>query len=223
MKKIAYFLASILFLISCQSSHEESNQMQSDSTKTENTSSEWILNDLLTYKDINALKEKFGEKNVVTDTLWGEEGMFDIGTKLFPGTANEVEIMWHDVEKQADMRSALIRIHYNDNIQNFDLSTKWRTKEGVYLGMPLEELVKLNGKPIKFYGFGWDYGGDVSSFEDGLLQGKMNISLMHTADDSSLSEKEILHITGEKTLSTENNDLSKYKIKVAIIEVYSKE
>ncbi len=216
MKNIVFILASLLFLMSCQSSHEENNQQTMNSTKTENISSEWILNDLLKYKDANALKEKFGEKNVVTDTIWGPEGEFEIGTTLFPGTINEVRIKWHDAEKQANMSSASIYVGYYDKIDKYDFGSQWKTKEGVYLGMPLEELIKLNGKPIKFYGFGWDYSGLVQSFENGSLQDKMRISLIYT---SNISEKDYLEIIGDKIISTENINLSKYKFVVASLEV----
>ncbi len=38
-----------------------------------------------------------------------------------------------------------------------------------YMGMSLEELAEVNGAPIDFAGFGWDYGGTIRSFNDGSL------------------------------------------------------
>ena len=41
------------------------------------------------------------------------------------------------------------------------LGTNWKSKEGLRVGMTAEELERLNGGPFKFYGFGFDYGGQV--------------------------------------------------------------
>ena len=42
-----------------------------------------------------------------------------------------------------------------------DVTGDWKSAEGVIIGTTYEELNRLNGKEISFYGFGWDYSGAV--------------------------------------------------------------
>lgn len=86
-----------------------------------------------------------------------EEGvdMFEEGTDkrpfsiLYPGTENELHITWQDKGR--------------NEIHDLRYSTKgkWKSETGVDIGTSYEELNKMNGKKILFYGFGWDYSGAV--------------------------------------------------------------
>ncbi|WP_405200281.1 hypothetical protein [Christiangramia sp. LLG6405-1] len=86
-----------------------------------------------------------------------EEGVdeFEEGTEtkpysiLFPETEDEVLITWQTEEKKK-----VSSINYSGE-------GRWTTADGIKVGMSLEELNKLNGKPVSFYGFGWDYSGAV--------------------------------------------------------------
>ena len=86
-----------------------------------------------------------------------EEGidLFDEGTDerpftiLYPGTENELHITWQDKE-----RTKIHDLRYSAN-------GKWKSDTGVEIGSTYQDLTKLNGKPVSFYGFGWDYSGAV--------------------------------------------------------------
>lgn len=56
-----------------------------------------------------------------------------------------------------------------DHIQLMGDSTRWRGLRGVTLGVSLRQLERMNGRPFTLLGFGWDYGGTVSSWEGGEL------------------------------------------------------
>lgn len=131
----------------------------------------FILEELLAVADEAALKKQFGEAAVRHDTIWGPEGMFFMGTLLFPGTEDEVEISWEDTVKNAKMLSAQTTWHMDDN-GNWKKASRWKSQTGIKLGTTLKELEKLNESPFKFYGFGWDYGGMVSGWENGKLNEK---------------------------------------------------
>lgn len=206
-EKILYF--NQLFLAVFYSCNQN-NVSDKNETQSASTDSNLVLDDLLKINNVTELEKKFGEGNVTIDTLWGPEGTFAIGIKLFPGTANEVEIMWEDTIHYTKMSSALVN----------NEKSEWRTKEGIYIGMPLEELVQINQKPVKFYGFGWDYGGGVSSFEKGILENAhVGIGLTYTSEN--LSEDEIMKILGEQELISNQMDFAKYKIVVSQINVYN--
>ncbi len=48
---------------------------------------------------------------------------------------------------------------------------RWKTEQGISIGTTLKDLEKLNGRPFKMAGFGWDYSGVVHSWEGGKLSG----------------------------------------------------
>ncbi len=125
-EKILYF--NQLFLAVFYSCNQN-NVSDKNETQSASTDSNLVLDDLLKINNVTELEKKFGESNVTIDTLWGPEGTFAIGIKLFPGTANEVEIMWDDTIHYTKMSSALVN----------NEKSEWRTKEGMYIGMPLEE------------------------------------------------------------------------------------
>lgn len=206
MRRLYLLISVLVILISCN----QNNVSDKNETQSASTDSNLVLDDLLKINNLTELKQKFGESNVTVDTLWGPEGTFAIGTKLYPGLANEVEIMWEDTVNNSKMTSALIN---NEN-------SGWKTKDGIYMSMPLEELVKINGKPVKFYGFGWDYGGGVISFEKGKLENThIGIGLNYKAEN--LSEDEVSKILGEQELISNQMDFAKYKIFVSQINVYN--
>lgn len=86
-----------------------------------------------------------------------EEGtdMFEEGTEerpysiLYPGTENELHITWQEKSRT--------KIHD----LRFSSEGRWNSETGVNIGTTYDELNKMNGKIVSFYGFGWDYSGAV--------------------------------------------------------------
>ena len=70
-------------------------------------------------------------------------------TTLYPGTKDEILITWKD-----DSKTSIFDIHYSED-------GKWNSNKGIKIGTTYDELTKINGKEVKFYGFGWDYSGAV--------------------------------------------------------------
>lgn len=132
-------------------------------TEEENTS-DFFLEDILKIESEVELIEKFGSENIRTEySTEGPEGTEVVGyyvTLLYPETDNELFIYW-EFEKQ------IVSSAY---VNSFD--SKWSTAEGVRIGTTLEALEELNSSLISFYGFGWDYGGLVSSYYTGLFEDK---------------------------------------------------
>jgi hypothetical protein len=46
---------------------------------------------------------------------------------------------------------------------------RWESQGGVKTGIRLNELERMNGKPFTISGFGWNYGGNVQSWDGGKL------------------------------------------------------
>ena len=82
-------------------------------------------------------------------------GVMEEGTKerpytvLYPGSKNEILITWKDAPK-----TSIFDINYSEY-------GKWSSATGIKIGTTYDELTKINGKEVKFYGFGWDYSGAV--------------------------------------------------------------
>ena len=70
-------------------------------------------------------------------------------TILYPGTKDEILITWKD-----NAKTSVFDINYSEN-------GKWSSATGIKIGTTYDELSKINGKEVKFYGFGWDYSGAV--------------------------------------------------------------
>ena len=50
-----------------------------------------------------------------------------------------------------------------------DPDSRWRGPLDLKIGMSSTELDQLNGRPFRFLGFDWDYGGYVSNWAEGVL------------------------------------------------------
>ncbi|HUR64925.1 MAG TPA: hypothetical protein VMZ03_01125 [Chitinophagaceae bacterium] len=111
--------------------------------------------------DIEALKAAYGPTNIEDRRVCDLECQDSINvTILYPGSKNESTIYWKD--------SGYHKII--DRIECYMDSTDWHTSNGIKIGSGLSDLVKLNGKKINFYGFGWDYGGTITSYNEGALE-----------------------------------------------------
>ncbi|MCP9235529.1 hypothetical protein [Lewinella sp. JB7] len=87
------------------------------------------------------------------------EGETAPGYVLFPGTTDELLIELGDDKQPATARFS------NDR-------SNWREEStGLTIGTTLAELHRMNGRPFTFTGFGWDYGGTVTDWNGGKLDG----------------------------------------------------
>jgi len=142
----------ILALASCQSTK--------NSTST--ISDKFLIENLIGF-DSEEILEKYPDANVY-ETI----GMFEEGTEelpfsvLYPDTPNELNITWAD-----SSRTKIYDIRISD-------VGDWKSSSGIKIGTTYDELNKLNGKSISFYGFGWDYSGAVvwnkGKFENSKLR-----------------------------------------------------
>ncbi|MFT3898146.1 MAG: hypothetical protein QM719_10715 [Thermomonas sp.] len=106
------------------------------------------------------LEQRFGKANVQVGDVPGAEGETSRGVILFPNDATQRAYLYYqDEDKPSGLQ--LVRV--------LDEGSRWHFADGVRIGMPLSRLVALNGKPIRFYGFDWDYGGTITDWNGGKL------------------------------------------------------
>ncbi len=129
-------------------------------------------------KDITLanLRLRFGAANVKRADIEGAEGETSKGVILFANDASRrAELFFRDETRERGV--AAIRVHGR--------KSRWHFNDGVHLGMTLDQLVALNGKPITFSGLDWDYGGAISDWHGGKIAQRDNadpafsVSLSH--------------------------------------------
>jgi hypothetical protein len=104
------------------------------------------------------LIEAFGADNVQTRVADGPEGTTMIKTFIYPDDPERtMEVAWWNEEDRTDM--SFVTVPPGDTAPG-----------GLQLGMSIEEVEALNGKPFTLMGFGWDYGGGAS-FQGGEFPG----------------------------------------------------
>jgi hypothetical protein len=140
------------------------------------------------------LQQRFGEGNVRIADVPGGEGETSRGVILFPDDSNRRAYLYFQDEK---------KLHGLSMVRVMDEKSRWQLDNGVTTGMPLSKLLALNGKPIRFGGFDWDYGGGISDWNGGRLQPADNdpqrrgIGLTHLETDAK-------YPMGEGTFSSDD-------------------
>lgn len=106
------------------------------------------------------------------DTLYGAEGESFIGTTLYKGTADEVQIFYSDADTRLHPTTIRVTPRFTDDEGNAipnQAVPRWVATTGVRVGATLREVERLNGKPFTLWGFEWDYSGMVSDWQGGKL------------------------------------------------------
>ena len=102
----------------------------------------------------------FGAANVTIDNIHVGEGHFEEGTVLFAKSADErLEILWTGGITHGRPRLIVVRGE----------KSLWRTARGLTLGTTLQAVERLNRRPFRLLGFGWDYGGTTMHWSGGRL------------------------------------------------------
>ena len=106
------------------------------------------------------LADRYGERNVRTDSIYLGEGMYAVGSTVFPDApSRRVEIVWKDT---VNMRSPeVVRIRAP--------ASEWRAPPGIAIGTSLKRLEALNRRPFRIAGFAFDGSGVVTSWSGGRL------------------------------------------------------
>lgn len=148
---------------------------------------------------MDSLLSVYGRANVKIKDAFDEEGTI-IGSEylIYSGTKNEVTIRFGDDKK-------------SNNITFNTKESAWKLPTWLYVGMPLKEVVAINGRDFSIYGFEWDYSGTLVDWNNGNLQNK-GVSIVLAAPDS-VNQTTYGKFLGERKYSTaepEFKDLGLY-------------
>jgi hypothetical protein len=106
------------------------------------------------------LAATFGAPNVTVEKIHIGEGDFEEGTVLFSKSPDDrLEILWTGGVENGRPRHLVVRGE----------KSRWRTAGGLALGVSLQAIERLNRRPFRLLGFGWDYAGTTMDWSGGLL------------------------------------------------------
>ena len=108
----------------------------------------------------DGLRRIYGAQNVREDEVPGAEGETFHGVILFPQDQTRTAYVYFQDEKTLNGLK-LVRV--------FGPFSQWKLDNGIGIGTPLSEVLRRNGKPIRFYGLDWDYGGTITEWNGGRL------------------------------------------------------
>ncbi len=150
----------------------------------------------------------FGQKNIKREARDYAEGTETYNcTIIFPGTQNEMVVKWKEGKDYIEP----------EFLDMWGAKTKWKLDNGITLGTPLNELVKLNGADFTFSGLGWDYGG-IPNFTNGKLNNACYSIRIDGEPIGRESYKDNKKILGDGvTVSTKSAIVKKFKLKVTNI------
>ncbi|HOZ69229.1 MAG TPA: hypothetical protein PLB49_11920 [Chitinophagaceae bacterium] len=195
--KIAVLFGSLLILLaSCADHKKPDTEPTPVITRLPPITDSLLITDSswgLIQKDMNYsdLKVIYGAGNLKDERICGPECVDSVDvTKLFPGTINEAIIYWKD---KAWHKTIAMIMCYQD-------SALYHTDKGLKLKSGFNELLRLNGKKISFMGFGWDYGGTITSYNEGLLE---NTPLRYEIDLSKAPSEEEMSVFGDTPLDSD--------------------
>ena len=112
--------------------------------------------DLLQFYSHEYLVSVFGSVNVVKDLYYFSDKEVAKCSVLFPKTSRQAVYIWEDNINLCKPAYLIIGGNMNaGSISNYDgviSENVWNSKDGIYSGMTLNSLMKLNGNSFKFYG-----------------------------------------------------------------------
>jgi hypothetical protein len=119
---------------------------------------------------------------------------------LYPNTSRQVIFIWNDEENLRDLAFVLIGGQLQaENSRSYHKQVEqnvWQTRQGIYAGMSLHELQRLNGSAIGIWGWESEQPGVVTGKNSGIIDfNKLSLVLncLDCNEDSYYSKNEVLN------------------------------
>lgn len=201
MKKIIYcavILIAVNSLTSC-SAQESTTPTKTGETKdpryaiTESSFGLVKLSD-----NFNQIVSKYGVENIKDIEIdQFESGNSVTATVVNSGKRDEFTIYWESFHKTIT------------SIEATNPESPFKDEFGIGVGTNLEELVKINGKEITCNGFLWDFGGIISSFNEGKLKGPAENRAVRYWLELKEENNPNMAITGEGEFKSDSPEMKK--------------
>lgn len=111
-----------------------------------------------------SLPSLFPGTKIVDDLMELDEGMLSPATFVHKDEpSRELAIVWNGKSAQAHPKQIFLCFGRHNG------ACEWQAANGIHKGTRLHELEAKNGRPFTIAGFGWNYGGNVTSWNGGAL------------------------------------------------------
>lgn len=217
---ISLLTIATVFCTSCENSVDKS----SESTKIDSLKNNQTLyvEDFSQFNSHEDLVARFGEEEVVKGERYIEEGTVKVLiSTVFPESNHPLTVFWKVGQNQyKDIQSVEVSKMIYDKEFNVRLAEDdyWKFKNGLKIGMTIQELQKLNGGVFKFFGLGWDYGGSV--FAENKIFENYSMILGYVTEDDSKMPKSYYDINGDMELKSDNKIANELPLKLVSIEYH---
>ncbi len=168
---------------------------------------------------LESLIQEFGAVNVIEAEIHEDEGFYEHGALIFPGSQAELQVFWHDPETRQSLRKVRVQGDHS----------AWQTPDGLKLGLDLQSIEAINRRPFRLVGFGWDYGGTVGSWENGDLGASSSEScrlVVRLGEDSSKDSWEVIRkhwsVNGSDTFSSGHPTMQLMNPKIRELSLFLK-
>jgi hypothetical protein len=156
------------------------------------------------------LIKTYGADNVVTGMVPGVEGEDMLATTVFPNDPDKtMQFGWQDEEKR-------------QTVSFVDLPPSIDGPGGVHVGMPVADVLAINGKPFNIGGFWWDYGG-YAQIDQGTLANADDaacfLSLRFSPSDDYPQDLDVSSVSGEVTIPSDEPLLEKLDTRLSVVSV----
>lgn len=135
------------------------------------------------------------------------EGESVPGSVVFPDDPRRrVEIAWRDTTRRRELKT--VRVDGEASL--------WRLENRVGIGATLVELERMNGRPFRLAGFGWDHQGVVRSWNGGTLEPTMkSVYLYFAPDPRQVNGPAYRRVMGDREFSSNDSDVRALEPRVA--------
>lgn len=227
MKRKSIFLVVISFVallvVSCNNS--TSDKKSEDTSENEEKEEIKYLEDFTRFEDSEQVAEYFGEENIINDVWSVAEGTETyLVTIVNPDSKNKIIIYWDKKSEDYKDYAFVEAIYSNFNSEweeAEDEGFTFPSKSGIKIGTTLQELEKINGKAITFFGFGWDYGGMVTSTGDKLQGLAITVGCPEEENSDSWSDA-YMNLLGDQEFSSSDDVVKNVPIVVTSISYHGK-
>lgn len=202
MLKTTICCLSLLVLVACQA--QTSTESSTEPTKTGETKdprysvTESSFGLVKLTDNYLQIVSKYGSENVTDEELdQFESGNTVTATIVNKGRRDEFIIYWESLHETIT------------SIEATNPESPFKDTYGIGIGTNLEELVKINEKPITCNGFLWEFGGIIVSFNEGKLKGPAENRPVRYWLELKEDNNPNMAITGEGEFSSDSPEMKK--------------
>jgi hypothetical protein len=161
--------------------------------------------DLAHFSSHEYLTAAFGERNVVKDVFYYSEKETNKCSVLFPNTNREVIFIWGDEDNYRTINFMMIGggllTKKSSDINHTIEHNVWRSNQGIYSGMSLQELQDLNGADLNFYGWHLEQAGMLAPRNSGHIDFKRVGIVLNCLNCSDRSFKSVNIVKSSEQLA----------------------